>query len=166
MTVRGSRKEASGPRAWTDEARDDENAPLHSPKLTQRRALPAVVNSTPAGERKRPRVRRSHEENIRGVVLLIPTVCLKYRYCVSHFGCNGSSSVVKVASSLIRYADFGQLSSSRWVSCGVRGQISKRAGIKCHRQKAVAPQLVRIQSTVVRDLPGAPCVHRSVPSSP
>ena len=42
------------------------NAPLHSPKLTQRRAHPAVVNSTPAGERQRPRVRRGHEEKTRG----------------------------------------------------------------------------------------------------
>ena len=166
MTVRGSRKEASGPRAWTDEARDDEKAPLHSPKLTQRRAHPAVVNSTPAGERKRPRVRRSHEENIMGVVLLTPTVCLKCRYCVSHFGIMVSSSVIEFASSLISLCRLLSIAEQSMGQLRVRGQISKRAGIKCHRQKAVAPQLVRIQSTVVRDLPGAPCVHRSVPSSP
>ena len=48
--------------------------PLHSPKLTQRRAHPAVVYSTPAGERERPRVRRGHVENTRGGDLPIPTV--------------------------------------------------------------------------------------------
>jgi hypothetical protein len=48
--------------------------PLHSPKLTQRRAHPAVVYSTPAGERERPRVRRGHVEKTRGGDLPIPTV--------------------------------------------------------------------------------------------
>ncbi len=42
------------------------STPLHSPKLTQGRAHPAVVNSTPAGERQRPRVRRGHVEKTRG----------------------------------------------------------------------------------------------------
>ena len=48
-------------------------APLHSLKLTQRRTHPAVVYSTPAGERQRPRVRRGHEEKTRGAGELIPT---------------------------------------------------------------------------------------------
>jgi hypothetical protein len=39
-------------------------APLHSLKLTQRRTHPAVIYSTPAGERQRPRVRRSHERRL------------------------------------------------------------------------------------------------------
>jgi hypothetical protein len=59
-----------------DQARDDKEAPLHSPKLTQRRAHPAVVYSTPAGERERPRVRRSHEEKTRGGGGRFPTAGL------------------------------------------------------------------------------------------
>ena len=59
----------------TRETRDDESAPLHSPKLTQRRAHPAVVYSTPAGERQRPRVRRGHEQKSRGGVRSVPTLC-------------------------------------------------------------------------------------------
>jgi len=69
--------EALATRARKGQARDDVNAPLHSPKLTQRRAHPAVVNSAPAGERKRPRVRRSHEQKTRGGVRRSPTGCLE-----------------------------------------------------------------------------------------
>ena len=58
-------------------ARDEKNASLHSPKLTQRRAHPAVVYSTPAGERRRPHIRRGHEEKIRGAPTRIPTACLE-----------------------------------------------------------------------------------------
>jgi len=70
-------------RRWRPEprkgqARDDVNTPLHSPKLTQRRAHPAVINSAPAGERERPRVRRSHEEKTRAGVVCNPTGCLEY----------------------------------------------------------------------------------------
>ena len=55
------------------------SAPLHSPKLTQRRAHPAVVYSTPAGERKRPRVRRGHVEKTRGRIWPLPRRGLKLR---------------------------------------------------------------------------------------
>ena len=77
MAVRGVVDEAVAVRSPQVKARDDVNASLHSPKLTQRRAHPAVVNSTPAGERQRPRIRRGHEEKIRGGVLRIPTTCLE-----------------------------------------------------------------------------------------
>ena len=53
--------------------------PLHSPKLTQRRAHPAVVYSTPAGERERPRVRRGHVEKTRGRIWPLPRRGLKLR---------------------------------------------------------------------------------------
>jgi hypothetical protein len=59
------------------QARDDENAPLHSQQLTQRRTHPAVIYSTPAGERQRPRVRRSHEEKTRAGVESCPTIGLE-----------------------------------------------------------------------------------------
>jgi hypothetical protein len=62
----------------TGQTRDDESAPLHSPKLTQRRAHPAVVYSTPAGERQRPRVRRGHVEKTRGGVGPLPTSVSNY----------------------------------------------------------------------------------------
>ena len=52
--------------------------PLHSPKLTQRRAHPAVVYSTPAGERERPRVRRGHVEKTRGGFSPGPSSVSKY----------------------------------------------------------------------------------------
>jgi hypothetical protein len=74
MTVRGRRAEGAGDyEPISSKARDDESAPLHSPELTQRRTHPAVIYSTPAGEQQRPRIRRSHEEKIRGGVQCIPT---------------------------------------------------------------------------------------------
>src|SRR6187551_1831326 len=83
------RRRRSGARRG--QARDDENAPLHSPKLTQRRAHPAVVNSAPAGERKLTRVRRGHVEKTRGHKLGNPTGHLKYRYGIPYFGIRGVS---------------------------------------------------------------------------
>jgi hypothetical protein len=68
----GRRDEAS--RIKSQERLETPEQPLHSPKLTQRRAHPAVVNSTPAGERERPRVRRGHVEKTRGGGLPSPTI--------------------------------------------------------------------------------------------
>ena len=78
MAVRGGGKRASAITSPKGQTRDDESAPLHSPKLTQRRAHPAVVYSTPAGERQRPRVRRCHEEKTRGGVSLLLTLISNY----------------------------------------------------------------------------------------
>ena len=86
MTVRRAEKEGGGDCEPYEVARDDENAPLHSPKLTQRRTHPAVIYSTPAGERKRPRVHRSHEEKTRGEADCIPTSGLTKRDGVSNIG--------------------------------------------------------------------------------
>jgi hypothetical protein len=74
------------PRAEEGQTRDDESAPLHSPKLTQRRAHPAVVHSTPAGERQRPRVRRGHEQKTRGGGTSIPTSVSDYEMTVHMLG--------------------------------------------------------------------------------
>jgi hypothetical protein len=79
MAVRGGGgKRASAITSPKGQTRDDESAPLHSPKLTQGRAHPAVVYSTPAGERQRPRVRRCHEEKTRGGVSLLLTFISNY----------------------------------------------------------------------------------------
>ena len=79
MAVRERREEGIGcHEPEKGQTRDDESAPLHSPKLTQGRAHPAVVYSTPAGERQRPRVRRGHEEKTRGGVSLLLTFVSNY----------------------------------------------------------------------------------------
>jgi hypothetical protein len=74
----GGGKRASAITSPKGQTRDDESAPLHSPKLTQGRAHPAVVYSTPAGERQRPRVRRCHEEKTRGGASLLLTFVSNY----------------------------------------------------------------------------------------
>jgi hypothetical protein len=118
-------------------ARDDEDAPLHSPKLTQRRAHPAVVHSTPAGEPKRPRVRRSHEEKTRGGVGRFPTVRLAWRDCVSSFGHFGLAVPPVSSSSCFRYQDSCHYSSPsarraaalfapRWEGLGALSAAGKR----------------------------------------
>jgi hypothetical protein len=88
MTVRRREEEEDG---GDDEpcavrARGVENAPLHSPQLTQRRTHPAVIHSTPAGEQQRPRIRRCHEEKTRGQADCIPTGGLTKRDGVSNIG--------------------------------------------------------------------------------
>jgi hypothetical protein len=107
MTVRRGGKEGGGDCEPYGSARDDENAPLHSPKLTQRRTHPAVIYSTPAGERKRPRVRRCHEEKTRGQADCIPTRGLTKRDGVSNIGQTTRWQPVDRSSSCFRYRDFG-----------------------------------------------------------
>src|SRR5512133_1434118 len=90
-------------RARAVTARGDENAPLHSPQLTQRRTHPAVIHSTPAGEQQRPRVRRSHEEKTRGQDDCIPTNGLIKRDSVSNIGHVTRWQPVDRSSSCFRY---------------------------------------------------------------
>ena len=107
MTVRGGGKEGGGDCEPYGSARDDENAPLHSPKLTQRRTHPAVIYSTPAGERERPRVRRCHEEKTRGRAHCIPTRGLTKRDDVSNIGRAAVAQPIAFSSSCFRYRDLG-----------------------------------------------------------
>jgi hypothetical protein len=86
MTVRRREEDGGRRRARAVTARGDENAPLHSPQLTQRRTHPAVIHSTPAGEQQRPRVRRSHEEKTRGQDDCTPTSGLIKRDEISNIG--------------------------------------------------------------------------------
>jgi len=78
--------------------------------LTQRRAHPTVVNSTPAGERQRPRVRRCHEEKTRAGLRTSPTSCLRCRYCVSQFGRTAHAGLFELDLSSIRYRNLDAVS--------------------------------------------------------
>jgi hypothetical protein len=103
MTARRGGKEGGGDCEPYGSARDDENAPLHSPKLTQRRTHPAVIYSTPAGERKRPRVRPCHEQKTRGLAERIPTRRLIKRDSVSNIGRSALVQPVGLSLSCFRY---------------------------------------------------------------
>jgi hypothetical protein len=108
MTVRRREEEDGGDdEPCAVRARGVENAPLHSPQLTQRRTHPAVIHSTPAGEQQRPRIRRCHEEKTRGQADCIPTGGLTKRDGVSNIGQITRWQPVDRSSSCFRYRDFG-----------------------------------------------------------
>ena len=161
MTVRRRGGDGGDDEPCAVRARGDENAPLHSPQLTQRRTHPAVIHSTPAGEQQRPRFRRCHEEKTRGQADCIPTSGLIKRDGVSNIGHSTVRQRVERGSSCFRYRDFGH-------NFGVRDQsgnptlISQLDHAMCRRRTAVKLQLVRLCSAAAQDLPGEPPVDQSI----
>jgi hypothetical protein len=134
MTVRRREEEEDG---GDDEpcavrARGVENAPLHSPQLTQRRTHPAVIHSTPAGEQQRPRIRRCHEEKTRGQADCIPTSSLIKRDGVSDIG----HSTVRQPVITVRHA-FGTVTLA--TTFGVRDQSGNPTLISQLRTRYVPP---------------------------
>ena len=164
MTVQGGGKEGGGDCEPYGVGSRRRNAPLHSPKLTQRRTHPAVIYSTPAGERERPRVRRCHEEKTRGRAHCIPTRGLTKRDDVSNIGRAAVAQPIAFSSSCFRYRDLAT-SSHR---ASPTGQIYARSGsesVTRHRRKGAKLQFVRPPSAAAQDLPDGPCVRQSIQSS-
>ena len=162
----GGGRRAATTRAQCGQARDGKNAPLHSPQLTQRRTHPAVVYSTPARERQRPRVRRSHEEKTRGGIECSPTTCLGMRYGVPNIG------RVLRHNRLLHHRHAFVILTSATSRGGAeptpRSSALSRSGdrARCRRRMAAVLQLVRRESVAAQDLPGEPRAHRLIQNSP
>ena len=132
MTVRRREEDGGDDEHCAVRARGDENAPLHSPQLTQRRTHPAVIHSTPAGEQQRPRIRRCHEEKTRGQADCIPTSGLIKRDDVSDIGHGTVRQPVDRSSSCFRTVTLA-------TTFGVRDQSGNPTLISQLRSRYVPP---------------------------
>jgi hypothetical protein len=127
------------------QTRDDEGAPLHSLKLTQGRAHPAVVYSTPAGERQRPRVRRGHEEKTRGEASLLPTVVSNYKTAFQILDTSRLGTSLAAVRHLFVTATLATKRVVNLLAGRVFRSVAKSTELSIyHLRKAAKSQLVRV----------------------